>query len=79
MVMKVKINEVSEANSFKGFSFKKLVSKNKDNIKAIIMFVAGYSYLVGFDYKIFIAGLVAILGKCAIDSLDFYLSSVELE
>lgn len=69
---------ISKSLSMKGWSFSTLLKKNSTNIKALIIFLSGYSYFVSFDAKVFIAGLLVILAKFATDSIDFYLSEVDL-
>jgi hypothetical protein len=68
------MTEVPNPYSFKGWSFKELVRRNKDNVKAAVVLLAGYNYLVGFSWQSLLVGLGAILGKMIVDTLDYWLS-----
>lgn len=60
--------------NFKGWDIKKWLVANKETVKLLIVFIAGYNYMTGFDLKPFIIGIGALLGKLAIDSIDYYVS-----
>lgn len=63
----------TEKYSFKGYSLKEWASRNKETFKAIILFLGGYSYLAGFDWKVFLVGLGAFGVKLAVDAVDYWL------
>ena len=60
--------------SFEGWSLKTWARKNKDNFKAIVLLLAGYNYFIGFNWQSLVVALVAIGGKIAIDTLDYWLT-----
>lgn len=63
---------VSEKYTFIGWDIKELVRHNKDNIKTLVVFIGGYSYLVGFDWRVFLIGVGAIVGKMLLDTLEYW-------
>ena len=71
--------ETSPRWSWKGYDLGVLLQRNKDTIKVLSMFIFGYSYFEGFQFKVFLIGLLAIAGKMAVDSIDFFLTEVKLE
>ena len=64
--------------SFEGYDFKILLYRNKDTIKILAAFLVGYSYFNGFSWGAFLMGAGSLVGKIAIDSLDFFLTDVKL-
>lgn len=62
----------SEQYTMNGYSFKEWARLNKDNFKAVIVFLAGYNYLVGFDWHTFAVAGVAVLAKFASDAVDYF-------
>jgi hypothetical protein len=56
-----------------GYSFKEWARRNKETFKGAILFLGGYSYLQGFDWKVFLVGLGAFLVKLAVDAVDYWL------
>lgn len=70
---------VSPKFSFKGWDFLVWLKLNKDTLKALVVFVGGYSYFAGFDWKVFITGVIAVVVKLIVDSFDFYVRDVELK
>lgn len=60
--------------SFSGWNFSAWLGKNKDTLKLLVAFLVGYNYFTGFDWKSFIAVLLAMVGKLVIDSIDYYQS-----
>ncbi len=64
----------TEKYSFKGYSLKEWAKHNKDNLKAIVVIIAGYNYLSGFSWQSLGIALLAVVGKLAIDSVDYWLS-----
>jgi hypothetical protein len=60
--------------SFAGWDIGTWLGKNKDVIKILVVFLAGYNYFAGFEWKSFAAGLIAIAGKLIIDTIDYYQS-----
>lgn len=64
---------VSEKYTMKGYSFKEWARLNKDNFKAVVVFLTGYSYLIGFDWKTFAVAGAAVLSKFVLDGIDYWL------
>lgn len=69
---------LSASGSMKGWSFKTLLYKNKDNIKALILLLAGWNYFQGFSWEAFIIAVLALVAKLLVDTFDFWVSEVEL-
>lgn len=69
--------------SFKGYSFPKALYRNKDIVKALLLFIVGYGYFQGFVLSAFLSGLgmstAALAGKLVLDAFDYYFSEVELQ
>lgn len=63
----------TEKYTFIGWDLKELLRHNKDNLKALVVFLSGYTYLVGFDWRVFLIGLGAIAGKMVLDTIDYWL------
>lgn len=59
--------------SMEGYSFKEWAKHNKEGLKALVLFLAGYTYFTGFSWETFVIGLVAIVGKLGVDSIDYWL------
>lgn len=68
--------------SFKGYSFKEALFRNKNEVKAVLSIIAGAAYITGFDLKTFGVALataaVALASKLVYDAFDFYFSEVAL-
>jgi hypothetical protein len=60
--------------NFKKWNIKKLLKHNKESIKAVVVLLAGYNYLAGFNWKSLSIGVGALIGKMCIDSIDYYFS-----
>ena len=70
---------ISPAMSFKGFNLMTLLYRNKEAIKLLIAFLIGYNYFAGFSLSSFLFGIGGLLGKMAIDTIDFYFTDVKLK
>lgn len=68
--------------SFKGYSFRQALYRNKDAVKAIVAIITGANFLVGFDWKTFgvtlATGVIALATKLVIDAVDFWFGEIEL-
>lgn len=76
-------DEISPKFSLKGWALKAWIVKNKDYIKTLGSALGGiaayYMNIVPQPWNILIAALVAIVGKIALDTLDFWSSEVQLK
>jgi len=68
--------------SFKGYSLKKALYRNKDAVKAIIALITGANFLGGFDWNKFLlslaAGVIALASKLLVDAIDYWFGEIEL-
>lgn len=66
--------------SFKDYSFRKALVRNKDSVKAILALIAGTNFFVGFEPKVFLlsltAGVVALGVKLLVDAVDFWYGEI---
>lgn len=76
------IKEMSPRLSWKGYSFKQALFRNKNEVKAVLAIIVGANYLTGFDWKTFglsvAAGVIALVSKLVWDAFDYYFTEVEL-
>jgi hypothetical protein len=66
---------MTEKYSFKGWSLKEWARHNKESLKALLLFLFGFNYFVGFSWEMWGLGLLAIFGKMAVDSFEYWLKS----
>ena len=59
--------------SFRGWSFRAWAQHNKNNLKDLVILLAGVNYFTGFKFETLIASLLVIVGKLAVDTLDYWL------
>lgn len=75
---------VSPAGSFEGWRFGIWFSRNKENLKLLVMALAGLATYAITQYlpmgwQLGVSGVVAASSKLAVDAIDFRASRVVLE
>jgi hypothetical protein len=68
--------------SFKGYSIREALFRNKEYIKAILVVISGFNFYTGFDWKkalfSILAGIATLGVKMIIDAIDFYFTEIEV-
>lgn len=65
---------------FVGYNFGEALYRSKTEIKAVLALLVGLNVYVGFDWKSFFvsvaAGVIALVGKLAMDAVDYYFTEI---
>lgn len=73
---------LSPRKSFKGYSFKEALVRNKQWVKGIVLTISGIDFYTGFSWKktlaLLGAGIATLIIKMIIDAIDFWYSEIEI-
>lgn len=75
--------KLSPRLSFEGYSFKKALYRNKNELKALLAVIVGYNFVGGVDLQKLLLSLatagLALSSKLVWDAFDYYFTEVKVE